>query len=388
MKKILIGTALFLLAGQTGSAQQTTVRDSRLTDNWYLGISGGVSVPTTGYSWTNNLNPVGGLRIGRYLTPSFGLAIEGNALFDNQPNHKRGTVVQYLNASLLATVNLSNFLFGYRERPRVFELVALPGVGWGRTYGTSSDADRGINTATSKMALDLTFNLGRARAWQLYLEPAIVYTLNGQGHSGLQYNINQSTTQLTLGLNYKLRNSHGTHNFSRVGIRDQYEIDVLNQQLNELRGELREKDKSLARSSRTVSELRDSLEAARQVKPATIINRVTQVVNNNVLQPTVIFQQGSSQVDAAQMASVAMIAKYMKNHPEARLLIKGYASPEGSVEVNQRISENRANAVKTVLVNRYQVNPARLETQGMGATDELFDEVDFNRVATFTDLSK
>jgi outer membrane protein OmpA-like peptidoglycan-associated protein len=71
-----------------------------------------------------------------------------------------------------------------------------------------------------------------------------------------------------------------------------------------------------------------------------------------------------------------------------RMTIEGYASPEGSVEVNQRISENRANAVKTVLVNRYQVNPARLETQGMGATDELFDEVDFNRVATFTDLSK
>jgi hypothetical protein len=34
------------------------------------------------------------------------------------------------------------------------------------------------------------------------------------------------------------------------------------------------------------------------------------------------------------------------------------------------------------------VSADRLEVKGMGATDELFDEIDFNRVATFTDLSK
>ena len=83
-----------------------------------------------------------------------------------------------------------------------------------------------------------------------------------------------------------------------------------------------------------------------------------------------------------------MIAKYMKNHPAARILIKGYASPEGNPELNQRLSEARANAVKQALVDRYGVSADRLTIQGMGATDELFDEIDFNRVATFTDLTK
>jgi outer membrane protein OmpA-like peptidoglycan-associated protein len=119
-----------------------------------------------------------------------------------------------------------------------------------------------------------------------------------------------------------------------------------------------------------------------------VVQQVTKVVNNNVLQPTVIFAQGKSTIDAAQMASVAMIAKYMQNHPSSIILIKGYASPEGSKEVNQRISEARAQAVKEALVNRYKVSEKRLRVQGMGATDELFDEVDFNRVATFTDTTK
>ena len=37
---------------------------------------------------------------------------------------------------------------------------------------------------------------------------------------------------------------------------------------------------------------------------------------------------------------------------------------------------------------RKAIDTSRLEVKGMGATDELFDEVDFNRVATFTDTTK
>ena len=110
--------------------------------------------------------------------------------------------------------------------------------------------------------------------------------------------------------------------------------------------------------------------------------------DENVLQPTVIFRQGKSNIDAAQYASVSMVATYMKNHKDARILIKGYASPEGSKELNQKLSEARANAVKDALVKRYGVAASRISVRGMGATDELFDEVDFNRVVTFTDISK
>ena len=163
----------------------------------------------------------------------------------------------------------------------------------------------------------------------------------------------------------------------------------MNTFVNELKGELVAKDKRIAQGIRMISTLEDSLEAARNVKP-TVVNKITKVVNvkNNVLQPTVIFGQGKSNVDAAQMASVAMIAKYMKNHPESKILIKGYASPEGNPELNQKLSEARAESVKKALVGRYGISASRLTTQGMGATDELFDEIDFNRVATFTDTTK
>ena len=75
----------------------------------------------------------------------------------------------------------------------------------------------------------------------------------------------------------------------------------------------------------------------------------------------------------------------MKNHPEAKVEIKGYASPEGNKDFNQALSQKRADAVKNVLVKKYKIAADRLTTKGMGATDKLFKQVEFNRVSTFND---
>ena len=78
----------------------------------------------------------------------------------------------------------------------------------------------------------------------------------------------------------------------------------------------------------------------------------------------------------------------MRKHRGAHVEIRGYASPEGSKEINQKLSEDRAEAVKDALVKKYKISASRLTTRGMGATDKLFEEVEFNRVATFNDGSK
>ena len=41
----------------------------------------------------------------------------------------------------------------------------------------------------------------------------------------------------------------------------------------------------------------------------------------------------------------------MKKYPDSKVIIKGYASPEGNVEINAKIATARAEAVKTILVN-------------------------------------
>ena len=73
----------------------------------------------------------------------------------------------------------------------------------------------------------------------------------------------------------------------------------------------------------------------------------------------------------------------MLKYADSKVVIKGYASPEGSVEVNARIAAARAEAVKTILVNKYKINPARITAEGQGVGD-MFTEPDWNRVSICT----
>ena len=382
MKKLGL---LFAAAAMAVSVNAQTVTESKTFDNFYIGINGGAQVKTTGESWMNNLNSNAGLRIGRWFTPVFGLAAEGNVYFNDHCKHympQSKTLARYMNVGLIGTVNLSNWFAGYKGEPRLFEVVPVFGFGWGHTFGTAAgDNEKELNALTSKAGIDFTFNLGKAKAWQVYVEPSMNWSLNGYGYDGVAYDINQSAFQLNAGIVYKFKNSNGSHNFTIAQLRDQNEIDGLNSQINSLRGDLNDKDAQLSAKDKQIKDLQNALDECNKKpkyeKPATATN----------LQPTVLFRQSKAVVDKSQMPNIELIAQYMKNHPEAKVEIKGYASPEGNKEFNQALSQKRADAVKNVLVKKYKIAADRLTTKGMGATDKLFKQVEFNRVSTFNDNS-
>ena len=377
MKKLVL---LFAAAAMAVSVSAQTVTESKTFDNFYIGINGGAQVKTTNEAWMKNLNSNAGLRIGRWFTPVFGLAAESNVYFNDHCSHfmpQSKTIARYMNTSLIATVNFSNWFAGYKGEPRTFEFVPVFGFGWGHTFGTEDN----FNVLTSKAGIDFTFNLGSKKAWQIYVEPSMNWALNGYGYEGVAYDINKSAFQLNAGIVYKFKNSNGSHNFTIAQLRDQSEIDGLNSQINNLRNDLNNKDSQLSAKDKQIKDLQNALDECNKkpkyVKPATATN----------LQPTVLFQQGKSNVEKSQMPNIELIAQYMKNPPEANIEIKGYASPEGPKELNQKLSEKRAEAVKKVLVKKYKIAAGRLTTKGMGATDKLFKQVEFNRVSTFNDNS-
>ena len=395
MKKIFMLLAVAMLT-VTAQAQNTAVTANKFGDNWYLGINGGITSTST-YSGDNamkfkGLAPNFGIRLGKNLTTVFGLALDANA--DFKANEKSvlntKTFINFTNISLLGTFNLSNLFGGYQGEPRTFDLIALGGFGWGHQFGVPAK----VNTINSKLALDFAFNLGESKAWQIYVEPAILYGMEGyvngvSASNGLKFNFDNAMLQANLGLVYKFGNSNGTHNYAIEPLRNINEINMLNAKINELRADNETKDGKLNESFRTIADLQaliDDLKA----KLAECENRPTTstvVVKKNLLQPIVIFGQGKSTIDAAQYASVEMVAKYMRNHPNAKLLIKGYASPEGDPERNMALSLARADAVRTALINRYKIAASRITTEGMGATSELSEENDFNRVAMFFDTT-
>ena len=354
MKKLVL---MLAAASMAASVSAQTVAESKTFDNIYVGINGGVATKTTGHKWLSDLDPNAGLRIGRYFTPVFGLAIEGNAYFSNKPWGSTGTVVRATNASLLGTVNLSNWFGGYKGEPRTFEVSALYGLGWMHIF-TSNKAIKDAtenqrNRMTSKAALDFAFNFGSAKQFQFYVEPSINFAFLGQSKSkevvatgnalapvavadhqeyGYKaasqagqpaYNINNSFVQLNAGLIYKFANSNGTHNFTIVTPRDQAEIDALNAQINELRN----------RKPEVITK-----EVVKEV-PAIKELSVSDLV-------FVTFAQGKSNLTREAKAALNNVKE------GSHVQVVGTASPEGSKEINDRLSQARADVVANYLKSR------------------------------------
>lgn len=356
MKKLVL---MLAAASMAASVSAQTVAESKTFDNIYVGINGGVATKTTGHKWLSDLDPNAGIRIGRYFTPVFGLAVEGNAYFSNKPWGSTGTVVRATNASLLGTVNLSNWFGGYKGEPRTFEVSALYGLGWMHVFTNNklvkAATENQRNRMTSKAALDFAFNFGSAKQFQFYVEPSINFAFLGQSKSkelvatgnplapvavadhqeyGYKaasqagqpaYNINNSFVQLNAGFIYKFANSNGTHNFTIVTPRDQAEIDALNAQINELRN----------RKPEVITK-----EIVKEV-PSVKVKEFT--VSDLVF---VTFAQGKSVLTKEAKAALNNVKEGV------HVQVVGTASPEGSKELNDRLSQARADVVANYLKGR------------------------------------
>ena len=393
--------AAAMMAASVSAQDNTAITANKAGDNLYFGINAGITTRVKeSFSGADDgmfksLAPTVGLRLGKNLTTVFGLAADAEMYFKTNDKFYAlsKTFVEAIDVNLLGTFNLSNLFAGYPGEPRAFELIALGGFGWEHDFNHLPRTN-GLN---SKVALDFAFNLGANKAWQLYIEPALTYCLHdwidgvdasvayaliGENEPGFMYNINKSVFSVKAGLNYKFGTSNGTHNFAKAQLRDQSEIDALNAKINELRNDVSAKDGKIAADAQTIADLKAKL-AACEARPVVVEEKKVET-----LQPIVIFRQGKSVIDPAQYASIEMIAKYMKNHPEANVKVLGYASPEGPADLNQKLSVERAEVVKNALIKKYKIAADRITTEGLGATDKLSDEIDFNRVAMFIDTTK
>ena len=86
------------------------------------------------------------------------------------------------------------------------------------------------------------------------------------------------------------------------------------------------------------------------------------------------FPENVSAVSPDQLANVERIAAYLKSHPEASCIIKGYASPDGNYDDNIMLANGRAESVMDLLINTFGIEAERIEAMGQGihnAIDEL-----------------
>ncbi|CAM3953825.1 OmpA family protein [Psychrobacter arenosus] len=81
----------------------------------------------------------------------------------------------------------------------------------------------------------------------------------------------------------------------------------------------------------------------------------------------VFFDNDKSKIKDQYKPEIAKVAEKMREYPNSTASIEGHASKTGpSAKYNQRLSEARAVAVKSMLTNEFGVAPGRLSTVGYG----------------------
>lgn len=113
--------------------------------------------------------------------------------------------------------------------------------------------------------------------------------------------------------------------------------------------------------------------------PAPAPKTETQAVEEN-FRRDIFFPIGNTNIAKSQTTKIAEIVKYMKENPDAKITLTGYADKgTGSAAFNDKIAARRAQTVYNTLAAK-GVARSRMIKQSKGSRVQPFEENDMNRV--------
>lgn len=371
MKKILLAAAC--VGCMMSANAQDVIERPTFADNWSIGLDAGVTTPLKGHSFFGNMRGNFGLHVEKQISPLFGLGAEAawgvnTSTVNGGIRSKTAFDNSYVGG--YGTLNLNNVFAGFSCEPRPVTVDLVAGLGWIHFYRTGGYDDS--NDLGAKLGLSVNF--ATSERVSISLKPSVTWNLTADTDKD-RFDINRANFNLMVGFNYNFE-----YGFECVTIPDNSaEIAELNGRVNALRADLNGRDAALAAANAKNGELSAAL-AACEAKPAQVVTKNTNTLNSVRY---VFFKIGSSVITPDQMPNVEMIAAYLKNHPKAKVEIKGYASPDGSLEFNERLAAARAESVKNSLMKRYKIPADRISAKGEGI-GSMFAEESWNRVSICT----
>ena len=385
MKKIFL-SVMFTGAAVAANAQKVKVQRvkainyAHTLDNWQVGVNVGGYTPTAGYPFFKSTRFNFGAEISKQISTGFRFGIDATAYINNNSDGYRNPLtIDYTNVAILANFNLNNIFGGYKGAPRKFEVEAFAGIGWLHFFyqGRSND----LNEMSVKYGANFWFNLGESRAWAIKFSPSILYLID-QGLPQQQANSLNSKfpyAQANLGLVYRFKGSNGKHYFTLY--EPSVHVPVVEDNsavVEDNSAALSQKERELEDAINRINQLESELETVKEKQQVE-----TAAQAKKPLESIISFKQGRSIVEDSQLPNVERIATYLREYPNSRVVIKGFASPEGSVEVNERIAKARAEAVKAILVKQYKIDAERIVAEGNGVGN-VFSKPEWNRVSIVT----
>lgn len=372
MKRSLFSLLMVAMGFVTLHAQttETETRTNKFCQNWSIGLNVGGVTPMKHSAFFGNMRPTIGLDINKQFSPIYGLTLESMYGVNTTGAPQAFDAFDLM---LLHRVNLNNLFTHYKGKPSLFEVEAVAGFGWIKIfdYYPTSDGFANANHVGSKAGLNFNFNLGEKKAWTFALKPAIVWDMTIPGQAHQNFDANQAVWELTAGVTYRFKNKNGKHYYSD-DCTNEDAVKALNGMISNLEQEVAAKDRALSDAQDKINGLRRDLKDCK--------NSRREAVKSEKQDYIVTFRQGMSNIEAAQMPYIDQLGTYLKQNENAKVVISGYASPEGKKSYNEKLAQKRADKVKDILVKKYNISSDRIEAKGMGV-GSIYNDPSWNRVS-------
>ena len=105
-------------------------------------------------------------------------------------------------------------------------------------------------------------------------------------------------------------------------------------------------------------------------------------VGDRIIAPEIAFTlSGGSRVVTEYLDSVKVIADFLTEHPNIEVEIGGHTDSRGNSNYNLELSENRANSIREVLINQFNINAERISVKGYGESEPIVKDEELNRAS-------
>ncbi len=336
---------------------RTTFEANKFWHNWFVSANFGANSffgeNSSDAKFKSTITFMPQIAVGKMFNPWLGVRLQGGggSLHGFTPEANRMLHMHYMHLQADVMVGLINFFAKYKE-DRVFDLVPFVGIGgMTRKKDQSFTIHAGIQ---GKFRLSKRFDANIEAQGLIFDDDMVVK--GGFPNDGL--------AGLTAGITYY---------FKGRGFRvapKRADMDCLAARNRKLSDRITELENRPAEVREVIKEV--EVPADVEFKPST--------------NP---FKFNSSKVEDIYEPLVYNLAQYMKNNEDAKVRIVGYADKFGTVQVNMRISQKRAEAIANILTKEYGIESDRIQIEYVGKEKPYYKNNNkWNRCAMIEILNK
>lgn len=280
-----------------------------------------------------------------------------------------------------ATFNLSNLFCGFNPN-RLVNVGVFAGIGaniaWGNDEAATAQSNMNaaytnlINSAYGTGTIPEANKVAKSDPALSYLWDGSKVRLTGRVGANVDFRVSE---RVSLGLEVSANTLNDRYNSKKAGNSDWY--------FNALVGAKFTLGKSYTTKTvpapKPVEKIIERIIEKPAPAPAPKTETKQEAVDEN-FRRDIFFPIGNSNIAKSQTTKIAEIVTFMKENPDAKITLTGYADKgTGSAAFNDKIAARRAQTVYNTLAAK-GVAKSRMIKKSMGSRVQPFEENDMNRV--------